>query len=134
MNTDKRLTGHAIGMIILLVIQYLLGMATSLFVVFPDTGHEGQLWAFAWKQIPLASHIIVGFLLLFGTIALLVRAIRLKIQSWILPATIGLIAVIGSIFFGSVFISSQKDMYSFIMATGFIIALLSYFWGLYATK
>lgn len=125
---------HAIGMIIVLTIEYLLGMFTNLFVAFPQGEKQGQLWLFAWRQVPLALHIIVGFLLFLGTIVLLVRAILRKDKRWIYASSISTISVFAAIVGGSIFIPTQSAIYSFIMAVTFLIALFSYFWGLYSSR
>lgn len=131
---SKRLQAHALGMIGILIVQYLLGMTTNLFVQFPENAHEGQLWVFAWHQIPLSLHIIVGFALLFGTISLIISATKQKNRSWIIASTIAGIAIFSAIGAGATFIPTQTDAYSFVMAISFIISLLAYFWGLYKNK
>ncbi len=131
---QRQLNFHAMGMIVLLVIQYLLGMITTLYITFPTSTKDAFMWKFAWEQLPLAAHIIVGLLLLLGTIALFVRAIMLRKNYWIWASGVGLAGVLLSIFSGSAFIPSQVSLYSLVMATGFIISLLSYFWGLYQNK
>ncbi len=128
------LSPHAIGMIILLIIQYLLGMATTLFVQFPQGAHDGQLWIFAWHQILIVLHVIVGFLLIFGTIALAIRAGIQKNRIWIISSVISLLSVFGAITAGFIFIPTQANVYSLTMAVLFIVALLSYFWGLYSSR
>lgn len=122
---------HAIGMVILLTIQYILGMYTNLFVSFPDRANEGELWEFAWHQMSLASHIIVGIALLLGAIVLLVRSLREHNTNWIISSTIAMIAILTAGGGGALFISKQSDGYSFLMAASFLVALLAYFWGMY---
>ncbi len=133
-RSHHSLHAHAIGMIMLLTIQYLLGILTNLFVHFPEYEHGGQLWVFAWKQIPLALHIIVGILLLFGTIALMIRSFLQKDRTWSIASSIGGVSVLGAVIAGAVFIPTQTESYSLIMAFTFLIALFSYFWGLYKTR
>src|SRR5258708_38187679 len=118
-----------IGMIAALCIQYLLGMTTNLFVKFPDTKNVGKLWEFSWKQIPLALHIILGFLLLIGSSAFIVRSIRSKDKKWIVISTIGFSAILIAGLSGATFIRNQTDIYSYIMAITFILAFLAYAWG-----
>lgn len=130
MKEKNSLKIHGVVMIIILVIQYLLGMATNLFVKFPEKVSVGQFWEFAWKQVPLALHILIGFALLIGSIVLVVRAFMKKDKRWIVASIIGAIAIFVAGFAGASFIPSQKDWYSYIMAISFIVALLSYFWGI----
>ena len=93
-----------------------------------------MLWEFTQTQMPVVLHIIVGFLLLFGTLALLIRAIRFKERIWVISSAISLVAVLTAVVTGSFFITLQADVYSFIMALAFIVALLSYGWGLYKSE
>ncbi len=109
-------------------------MFTNLFVQFPEGEHKGQLWEFAWRQLPLALHIIVGLALLFGTIALIVRAVKLKNRLWTIASSIAALAILAAGIGGAAFIPSQTDAYSFMMAIGFMIALLAFGWGLYTSK
>jgi hypothetical protein len=130
-STLKR---HATGLIVGLTLQYILGMITTIFVKFPEDKHEGELWQFAWSQIPLALHIILGFLLLFGSLALLVRATRTHNRLWIATSGIGFGFIFISAVVGSKFIPTQQEIYSFVMSLGFIGAMLSYFWAIYRFK
>ena len=125
---------QGIGMVIALIIQYLLGMITNLFVQFPDTKNEGKLWLYAWSQTSLALHIVLGILLLLGSVILLIRAFVRKDGAWILASTLGFLTILGSGIAGAIFVTKQSDVYSLAMALGFIVAFLSYFWGIYKGK
>jgi len=118
----------------ILILQYLFGMAANLFVQFPDSHNEKNLWQFAQGQWTIVTHMILGFLLLIGAIVLLFRAIRRKEKNWIIAASIGLAAILSAIGAGSEFIPTQQDVYSYIMAATFIIAVLAYGWGIYKAK
>ena len=134
MESRSKLKKHGISIIIFLVIQYLLGMYTTMFVQFPEHAKEGQLWLFAWHQIPLALHIIIGLALLIDVIILIVRSFLEKSTVWIITSVVGAVAILTAVTGGSLFIPTQMDIYSFIMAVGFIIALLSFGWGVYKDK
>ena len=121
-------------MIIALILQYLLGIASNLFTQFPDTKDAGRLWLYAWSQTSLALHIILGLLLLFGSIILIIRALIKRDFIWIIASVVGFLAIIGSVIAGAIFITSQSNVYSFAMSVGFIVALLSYFLGVYKSK
>lgn len=131
---QANLRGHAIGMVALLVIQYLLGIAAALFVHFPESGNDVVFWEFARTQTLVVLHILVAALILIGTIALWVRAIIYKNKLWQIVAGLSLMAVIVAVLGGAKFIPSQSDSYSFIMAVGFIAAFISYGWGIYSSK
>lgn len=130
----RALRPHAYGMIGLLTIQYLLGMATNLFVTFPSGLSEKNSWLFAWRQPFLALHMIVGTCLLIGTLTLVVRAIKTRDRVWTIASVSAGVAIVVAYATGSLFVSTQSDTYSYLMATGFIVAILAYFWGLYQSK
>ena len=129
-KTQNGLRTHALLMIGLLVIQYALGMVTNLFVQFPQTSQEVQLWEFARTQLPAMAHIALGMLLFLSAIIFVVRAARKHSRRWILSSTVGLIAILTAIISGSAFISSQVDAYSLVMAQAFAVAFLAYGWNL----
>src|SRR5581483_4658322 len=128
--SSHKLNKHARGIMGALIVEYLLGMFSNLFIAFPEGAHEKQLWEFAWRQWPIALHIIIGILLLLGTITLFIRSIILKNRAWIIASAIGGISVLAAVGAGASFIPKQTDLYSFIMAVSFIVALLAYFWGI----
>jgi hypothetical protein len=134
MQHHNSLNPHGIILILLLILQYILGMMTNMFVKFPDSGTPGQFWEFAWRQLPLALHIIVGTLLILGSIVLVVRAIRVKNTTWIIASSVGCLAILVAGSSGASFIPTPKDLYSFMMAIAFIVAFVAFAWGLYASK
>ena len=121
---------HARAILVLLVVQYLLGMAANLFVAFPQGAHDGQLWEFAWKQLPIAAHIIVAIALLISALALLVRSIRAHDKNWKIASGVGFGTILLAGVAGSSFIPTQTAGYSYLMAVCFLIALFAYGWGL----
>lgn len=125
---------HGMTLILGLIVQYILGMFSNLFVQFPDTTSEGKLWGFAWTQISVASHIILGLLLFIGAVVLLIRALRYKNRTWTIAASTGLAGILAAIYGGVSFIPSQNDPYSLLMSIAFIVALLALVWGFYASK
>src|SRR5664279_5281870 len=101
---NNSLKKQGIGMIAVLTIQYILGMASNLFVQFPNSTNQGLLWEFAWKQVPLALHIVIGTLLLIGSIILFVRSIMSKNKLWIKASSLGLFGILIAGFSGEHFI------------------------------
>jgi len=125
---------NAIFMIVVLVIQYVLGMVANLFVKFPDTNQPDQLWAAARSQFPTMAHIVVGTLLLVGAVVFVIRATRNHHRSWIASSVAGLIAILAALFGGVTFTTTQVDGYSLLMAIAAIAAFVAYGWGLYASR
>lgn len=130
----NKLNRHALGLLGLLVVQYILGMITDLYVTFPSNNTDYQQWEYAKSQFVVMAHIIVGFLILFGVIALMVRAMRTQVKAWKTPSIIAVVAVILTIMSGSEFISTQTDLYSLIMAILFVVIAGSIVWGLYRSR
>lgn len=125
---------QAWGMVIGLIIQYLLGMYTNMFVNFPESGTERQMWEFARSQTVLVVHILLGIFLLLNSIWMIIRAFRAKAKVWKIPAVIGFLTIFLAAFGGTKFVPTQNDNYSFLMAVAFLVALIAYFWGLYKIK
>lgn len=117
-----------------LIIEYLLGMAASLFVEFPQTHNATMLWQFAKGQFSITAHIVIGLLMVIGAIVLLVRAIIRKDKKWIIAASVGLFGILVAAFAGERFVSTQQAIYSYSMAVAFIIAFVAYGWGIYKAK
>lgn len=132
-NALVKLKRQGIGMIIVLAIEYLIGMAANLFVEFPHAKSESTMWSFAFKNMPTALHIVIGILLVGGGIMLLVRSIQKKNKLWIYVSSIAFIALLLAGLSGSRFIPTQQALYSYVMSLGFIVALLAYGWGVYRT-
>jgi heme A synthase len=134
MKASQKLRGHAIGLLGLLAVQYVLGMLSNLFVSFPEHNSDWQQWEYAKQQLLVMSHIVVGMLLLVGTIVLLVRAIQTHDKAWKISAGLGFGSILLAIISGSEFISSQSDSYSLVMSLFFLTAVMSLGWGIYKTK
>lgn len=118
----------------LLALQYVLGIATNLFVMFPQKKDAGQLWEFAWKQPPLAIHIILGIILIVVAIVILTQSIGQKNKLWITISAIGVLTILIAGISGAIFVQTQTAAYSFIMSISFSVAVIVYGWGVYASK
>ena len=134
LGDDGALNRQGFGLIMALCLQYVLGITTTLFVHLPRNLPQGEVWEFAWKQLPLALHIILGLFLLIGSTALLVSSMKIKSQKWIVASIVGLITMLITTLSGSLFVDRKSDVYSYIMAVGFIVTLFSYIWGIFASK
>ena len=128
---NKKLKLQILGIIFGLSFQYILGMIVNMFVSFPESGSEEQMWQFTKTQIPLVLHIIIGLGLVITASTILARAIKAKEKNLVIAAVVGFLAILVSVIAGSLFVPSQKDLYSFVMALGFIVAMLSYVMSLY---
>ena len=133
-KSQNTLRTIAFAMVGLLVLQYVLGMVTNMFVQFPETDQVNLLWDAARGQLPSLAHIILGVLLLVGAIIFVIRATAKHQRGWIVSSAVGLVAILVAAIGGATYVSSQSDAWSMVMALGFIAALLAYGWGLYANR
>jgi hypothetical protein len=129
--------------LVMLIAQFLLGMAVNLFVKIP-TDHPGSnppeyftgvaqsvTWAILHGNIFLAIHAVFGLVLVIAAIGTLVQAIGNRRRGIVVSAVLGFIGVLGAGFNGGSYLNYHQDFSSMIMATGFAIGVASYAVGLY---
>ena len=141
----RELRGGYLGTLIGLVAQFLLGMATNLFVQVP-LDHPGArppeyfsgvvqsvFWAILHgPSIWLVLHAVWGLLLVASGFRLLYTAIRSHHRPAIMTAVIGALAMLGAGFNGGSYLNYHEDFSSMIMASFFAIAVTAYAIGLWA--
>ncbi len=129
-------------MLLLLVAQFLFGMAVNLFVTIP-THHPGAeppeyfggvvqsvSWAILHSRLLwLVVHASTGLVLVALSIVFLVAAIVSRRGRWILAGTLGFIGVTGAGFNGGSFLNYHEDFSSMLMAGGFAVAVIGYLIG-----
>lgn len=143
MATTRQLRISFLFALVMLVAQFLLGMAVNLFVKIP-TDHPGAnppeyfsgvaqsvTWAILHGNLLLAIHAGFGFVLVVAAIGTLVQAIGSRRRGLVVSAVFGFIGVLGAGFNGGSFLNYHQDFSSMLMATGFAIAVGSYSAGLY---
>jgi hypothetical protein len=130
--------------LLLLIAQFLVGMAVNLFVQIPDD-HPGARpreylggsvqsvsWAFTSGELLwLAVHIVIGLLLLLTAVVLLLAAIRSGGGQQVAVTAFGLLGVVDAGLNGVNFLDFHEDLSSMAMSVGLAIALAAYSWGLY---
>lgn len=117
-----------------LIVQYLLGMYANLFVQFPDSTSEKTLWKYAGNHVSVDIHMIVALMLVIAGIVLLIRTVLRKNKYWIIAASVGLFSILVATVAGVEYIPTQQNIFSYIMGIAFILAFVSYGWGLYKAK
>jgi len=122
-----------LALLILLAVQFALGIGVNLYVTLPAAGHPGHASWFGNGAL-LALHATLGMLLILGAIFVLVRAIMARNATLIITSAAGLVAILLAAFFGSGFTDKLTDGYSLGMAIAFAVALACYAIGLYATS
>ena len=121
--------------LVVLVLEYILGMYTALFVEFPDSLVDGNAWTWSMSQSPIImAHVLLGTLLVIGSLLGLGLGIAAKSKVAISASVVGLVTIMVAYLSGSVFLSNvQSDAYSFSMSLGFLGALLAYGAAYYLT-
>ena len=122
---------QGLGASIALAVQFALGMIINLYVEFPaDTSPHTQ-WEFAIRNPFIVAHLVIGTLIVLGAVTMVVRAIRQNTTTWKLPAAFGLVSVLAAWIAGDTFVTTQADLLSYAMSLAFLLAILSYGWGIY---
>lgn len=141
MQTKLRL--QSIGLLSMLALQFILGMILNLFVTLPNK-HPGQMGnyfvrsghSFAWAisfggGVALFLHVLIAVGLLTGSIAFVVRAAKAHSKRWLWVSSVGLLGIFTAFSHGLAFLDFNKDIDSFIMAMGYIVATVSYVAGIF---
>ncbi|HWO45525.1 MAG TPA: hypothetical protein VNO87_08055 [Methylomirabilota bacterium] len=143
MATTRQLRISFLFALVMLIAQFLLGMAVNLFVKIP-TDHPGAnppeyfsgvaqsvTWAILHGNLLLAIHSGFGLVLVIAAVGTLVQAIVNRRRGIVVSAVLGFIGVLGAGFNGGSFLNYHQDFSSMLMATGFAIAVVAYSAGLY---
>lgn len=105
--------------LVLLVLQFVLGMTANLWASIPDS----QPWIVFHQAGPIFFHTITALLLLNFSVMSLLLAIKAR-RSVALIA-VGLAGVVIAFASGVAFVNAgQDDLFSFTMSLGFLLALL----------
>ena len=128
---------------LVLLAQYVLGLATNLFVTLPRR-HPGAdaadyfsglapavAWVITHTPIWTAVHAALGLALIVGAVALAVVAVWLRMPAYAATAIVGALAVAGAAFNGASFVIYGHDFSSMIMGGVWALALACYAAGLY---
>lgn len=117
-----RARSQSVGLVFMLIIQFILGIIFNLYGSMPDTGKSFGLFSNGW----LIVHEVMGVLLLLAAIGLVAVAMRTgsglaKATSWI--GLLGIIAAIGA---GIGFTRSVSNGNSLGMSLAFAVSLTCY--------
>jgi hypothetical protein len=133
-----------VGVIVLLLVQFLLGMAVNLFVTIP-TNHPGSqppeyfggvvqsvTWAVLQGPLLLVLHAAFGLVLVVGAAAVVARAGPLGGRMLRSTTILGFLTVLAAGLNGGSFLNYNQDFSSMIMASLFAVAVACYVLALYA--
>lgn len=114
-------------MLVILVIQFLLGMSMNLFAVLPSDPKFASENIFL--KLILPAHVIVAIFLLLGSIFIFIFSRRIDNPSLIKIAGQGMGSVITAIVSGLLtvfFVGILSEVFSFLMALAFLNAFIAY--------
>jgi hypothetical protein len=130
-------------MLIWLLVQFLLGMATNLFVDI-TRDHPGAnpteyfsgvaqsvTWAVLQGPLLLQLHAVLGLILVVGGVLTFVQALRSGSRSASISTGIAALAILSAGFNGGSFLNYNEDFSSMIMASFLAIAIAAYGFALY---
>ncbi|MGD0602739.1 MAG: hypothetical protein ABSA53_03950 [Streptosporangiaceae bacterium] len=142
-GVNTRLTAQAMILAVLLLVQFLAGMITNLYVTIP-ANHPGAhtrdfftgaassvAWAAGSGPAWLAAHASLGLALAVASIAFIVSAVRARDRVWIWLSVAGSLLLIGAGFNGASFLVFGHDFSSLIMSGLFALTLGCYLAGIY---
>jgi heme A synthase len=117
-----RIRMASFGALTMLVIQFVLGTAYSLYGTAPTSSKSVGMFS----SPLLAAHVIMGFLLIIAAIMLLVRAIQARHTPSIATNAAGLLVLLGAVGAGSSFTQDGNNGASLAMALLAAVAMLCY--------
>jgi hypothetical protein len=117
----------SVAALILLVLQYGLGIILNLYVGVPASdAHAGIITEIATAPLALTAHAILGIALIGTAILLVARAVGVRDRLLAVLATAGLTAIGGAFGAGEIFVRDGQDGASMAMAILTGMALLCY--------
>jgi hypothetical protein len=117
-----RLRTSSLGGVVMLILQFILGISYNLYGTAPTAKKSIGLFS----SPVLALHVILGILLFLAAASQLVRAIGARHALTIWMSAIGLAGILAAFFSGLGFTSNGAAGASLGMAIGFAIALAAY--------
>jgi hypothetical protein len=123
----------SLAILVVLIVQFALGIGVNLYVTLPAAGHPGHASWFGNGPL-LALHAALGMFLILAAIFVLIRSIMARNATLIVTSAAGLVAIILAFFFGASFADKLTDGYSLGMAIAFAAALACYAVGLFAAS
>jgi hypothetical protein len=95
-----RLRGQSFGLLVMLIVQFAIGIVVNLYVTVP-AGDKGGFFGALGKALSdgpaaLASHAGLGLLIVLAALALIVRAIIIRHAPTIVLSVLGLLSILGA--------------------------------------
>ena len=116
-----------VATLIMLVLQYGLGIFLNLYVAVPASdAHAGIFGEIATAPLALTVHALLGLALIGAAILLVARAVAVRDRLLAVLATAGLTAIGGAFGAGEIFVKNGQSTASMAMAVLTGVALLCY--------
>jgi hypothetical protein len=132
--------------LLLLSLQFLIGMLVNLFVSVPAVHPganaanyfigvvQGVIWVLTHGTLYLLLHAVIGLLLFLASLILIGLAIAARRRAWVITSILGLLGIMGAGFNGASFMNYGHNFSSLLMSIGFLLAVISYAIGFYVTR
>ena len=121
-KTANRIRMASFGALTMLIIQFVLGTAYSLYGTAPASGKSVGMFS----SPLLAIHVIMGILIIIAAIMLVVRAVQARNPPTIATTVVGLLVILGAFGAGSSFAKDGSNGASLGMALLTAVAMLCY--------
>ena len=118
----NRIRMASFGALTMLVIQFVLGTAYSLYGTAPTSDKSVGMFS----SPLLAIHVILGILIIIAAIMLVVRAVQARHTPSIATTVVGLLVILGAFGGGSAFTQDGNNGASLGMAALAAVAMLCY--------
>jgi hypothetical protein len=118
----NRVRMASFGALTMLVIQFVLGAAYSLYGTAPTSTKSIGMFSSPLLDV----HVIMGILLIISAIMLVVRSVQARLTPVIATSVVGLLAILGAFGAGSAYIKAGDNGPSLGMAIATAIAMLCY--------
>ena len=118
----NRIRMASFGALTMLIIQFVLGTAYSLYGTAPTSGKSVGMFS----SPLLAIHVIMGILLIIAAIMLFVRSVQARYAPAIATTVAGLLVILGAFGAGSAFTRDGSNGASLGMALLTAVAMLCY--------
>jgi hypothetical protein len=125
------LRGNSFGAMVILLLQYGLGIWVNLYARIPAGDHganvaSGFARAISNGPVGLSIHAVLGVLLIASGAAALVRAFLVRRRALIVAAGVGLICILVAGLSGAAFVGNGSNGASMSMAIAAGVAILAY--------
>ena len=116
--------------LVLLVLEYVLGMISNLEVQIPSNLPDGNTWGWVFSNsLIIQLHIYIGTLLLVVALVALIVSMVARTLVGIIAATTGFALIIFAWLSGAEFLANQQNDLSLRMALSFMGAFVAYLLG-----